>query len=275
MSTPDTAGTTLGALARDGGGRPVLVLQISDTHLYADPERALRGVVTDSTFRAVLAHARKDPHWPADAVVVTGDVVHDESRTGYERFARTLSDIGVPAYCIPGNHDDPSILAECATSAGLQVCGDAALKHWRIVLLNSFVAGEVGGELGTNELDRLRRVLANATREHVLICMHHHPLPVFSAWMDQSGLRDAPAFLEIVAQHPCVRAVIWGHVHQASDRCVDGVRYMSCPSTCSQFRPRSEEFAVDDRPPGMRWLALWPDGGLTTEIVHLTTIAGE
>ena len=102
-----------------------------------------------------------------------------------------------------------------------------------------------------------------------LICMHHPPVPMGSAWLDNPGLRNAEPFLQLVRRHSQVRAVLWGHVHQASDRYVDRVRFMSTPSTCAQFLPDSDEFRVDARPPGMRWLTLNPDGGLTTEVVRV------
>ena len=41
---------------------------------------------------------------------------------------------------------------------------------------------------------------------------------------------------------------------------------MSTPSTCAQFLPRSEFFALDDRPPGLRWLELHADGHIETEV---------
>jgi Icc protein len=96
--------------------------------------------------------------------------------------------------------------------------------------------------------------------------MHHHPLPMGSAWLDGVALRDAAAFLEVIDAHPQVRGVLWGHVHQASDRQRGAVRFLSTPSTCSQFLPDSEFFALDGRPPGLRWLMLHPDGGIDTEL---------
>jgi Icc protein len=65
--------------------------------------------------------------------------------------------------------------------------------------------------------------------------------------------------------------MLWGHVHQASDHLRNGIRLMSTPSTCSQFRPNSDDFAVDERPPGYRWLELYPDGTIETEIRWLDT----
>ena len=102
--------------------------------------------------------------------------------------------------------------------------------------------------------------------EHVLICMHHQPIPMGSVWLDRIGLQDAKSFLDIIDRHNQVRGVVWGHVHQASDRDRNGVRFLSTPSTCSQFLPDSEFFTLDSRPPGLRWLALEPNGQITTEV---------
>ena len=63
-----------------------------------------------------------------------------------------------------------------------------------------------------------------------------------------------------------VRAVICGHVHQASELRRGRVQFWSTPSTCAQFLPKSEFFALDERPPGLRWLELHPDGRVTTRV---------
>jgi Icc protein len=81
-----------------------------------------------------------------------------------------------------------------------------------------------------------------------------------SARLDGVGLRDAAQFLKVIDAHRNVRGIVWGHVHQASDRTRGGVRYLSTPSTCSQFLPSSDFFALDNRPAGLRWLDLHPDG---------------
>lgn len=254
---------------QDAGGRPVVLLQITDTHLFASADTRHRGINTQASLDAVLALACANSRWPPDAVIVTGDIVHDESRAGYERFGKTLESLGPPAFCVPGNHDDPAVLEQCLAAPRVQVCGDTRLGAWRLILLNSFGNGEVAGALGTAELARMERVLEKHPGEHTLICMHHPPVAMGSAWLDNPGLRDAAECMELVRRHPQVRAVLWGHVHQEFDQYADGVRFMSTPSTCAQFRPENDEFAEDNRPPGMRWLELNPDGGLTTEVLRV------
>jgi Icc protein len=56
-------------------------------------------------------------------------------------------------------------------------------------------------------------------------------------------------------------------VHQASDLSRNGVRFLTTPSTCFQFLPAADNFAVDTRPPGYRWLDLMADGTVATEVV--------
>ncbi len=42
---------------------------------------------------------------------------------------------------------------------------------------------------------------------------------------------------------------------------------MSTPSTCAQFLPNSDDFALDSRPPGYRWLELSSDGSISTRVL--------
>jgi len=245
---------------------PLLLLQLSDTHLHAATDSRMRGVTTHDTFLSVLAHAQADPRWPADAVLVTGDIVQDESRAGYQRFRETMAPLNVPVLCIPGNHDDPKLMSEILNTAPFKVGGDLRFGPWSLVLLNTFLTGEDAGGLGETRLRGLAAALDAHVNQHVLVCMHHQPMNMGSAWLDGVGLRDAAAFLDVIDAHDNVRAVVWGHVHQASDRQRGAVRFLSTPSTCSQFLPGSDFFAIDSRPPGLRWLKLLPSGEIETSI---------
>jgi Icc protein len=246
--------------------RPLTILQISDTHLHATADSRMRGVTTYATFLAVLEQAKRDPRWPVDAILATGDIVQDESRAGYERFRAALEPLGVPVYSIPGNHDDPNLMGEILMGGSFQLGGELRHGAWSVVLLSTFLAGEDAGGLGPARLQGLRRALAAHSGQHVLVAMHHHPLPMGSAWLDGVALRDATAFWGIIDAHAEVRGVVCGHVHQASDRVRNNVRFMSTPSTCAQFLPGSEFFALDDRAPGMRWIQLHDDGRIETEV---------
>jgi Icc protein len=253
-------------------GKSLKILQITDTHLHAAADSRMRGVTTYATLLAVLEHAQRDPRWPVDAILATGDIVQDESRAGYERFRAVLEPLGVPVYTIPGNHDDPKLMSEVLTSGSFHLGGELRHGPWSIVLLSTFLAGEDAGGLGPARLQGLRQALAAHAGQQVLVAMHHHPLPMGSTWLDGVALRDAPAFWSVIDAHPNVRAVVCGHVHQSADRMRNNVRFLSTPSTCAQFLPGSDFFALDDRPPGMRWLELHDDGRIETEV---SWVAGE
>jgi len=228
----------------------------------------MRGVNTYDTFRAVITHAMNEPGSP-DAIIATGDLVQDETRTGYERFRGTLEEYEIPVYCIPGNHDSPTTMVEVLNDPPFQVGGCVRLGNWSIILLNSFSRGDDGGRLSISELSRLRETLTENESSHTLICIHHHPVAMGSRWLDGVALRNADDFFDIVEQYAQVRAILWGHVHQASDRRRKGVRLMSTPSTCSQFLPNSDDFALDGQSPGYRWLELRGNGTMDTEVVWL------
>ena len=245
---------------------PLKLLQISDTHLHATTDSRMRGVNTYETFVTVLEAAQSDERWPVDAILVSGDVVQDESRAGYELFRSEMEPLGVPVLCIPGNHDDPKLMDELLSGGPFQFCGTTRIGGWSLILLNSFLTGEDAGGLGDRRLQALDAALKEHRGQHVLVCLHHQPMNMGSAWLDGVGLRDARRFLEIIDAADNVRGVLWGHVHQASDRVRGAVRFLSAPSTCSQFLPGSDFFAIDSRPPGMRWLELNGDGSIVTEV---------
>ena len=252
--------------AEETSATAAVLLQVTDPHLHANAASKMRGVNTYDTFRAVLRQARHDRRWPPDAIIATGDLVQDESREGYERFKSCLDEFGVPVFCIPGNHDDPLLMAEVLNEPPFQVGGTTTFGAWRLIFLSTYIKGEDAGKIGDEALAQLDRELAEHASSPTLICMHHQPVPMGSAWLDGVGLLDAAKFLEIADRHAQIRGIVWGHVHQASDRLRDNVRLLSTPSTCAQFLPGHDFFALDNRPPGCRWITLLTDGRIETAL---------
>ncbi len=228
----------------------------------------MRGVVTFDTFQAVIEQAMADGRTP-DAIVATGDLVQDETQAGYELFKSVLAPLGIPILCIPGNHDDPDIMARVLNTTPFQLNGSYQVNDWSLIMLSSFARGEVGGYISAAELQRLNATLHEHRALHTLICLHHQPVPMGSRWLDNVALHNPQDLLNIVDAAPQVRALLWGHVHQESDQQRNGIRFMSTPSTCSQFRPHCDDFALDNHPPGFRWLELLADGTINSEVKWL------
>lgn len=247
------------------------VLQLSDPHLFADPEGRLLGLKTLETLNQVLAQAKKELP-PMDLALVTGDLVHDSSPEGYALLQERLTTLGIPTYCIPGNHDDPALLKTSLDGNPVSTASHVQQDNWLIVLLNSKKPGEEKGLLDAGELDKLTSILGDNPDKHTLICLHHNPVPVGSKWLDTMQLENADDFFHIVDRHPQVRGIAWGHVHQAFESERNGVRLIATPSTCFQFTPQTTEFALDEKPPACRWLALLPNGEIKTDVLYLDSM---
>jgi len=248
--------------------RAVRLLHLTDPHLHANRDATMRGLNTFESFKAVVDHAAADEAH-IDAVLGTGDLVQDETRHGYERFCSVMRELNAPVHCIPGNHDAPAIMAEVLNEPPFQCCGTASYENWCLIMLNSAVRWNDYGEFDSKELQFLQQSLAANVDKYILIGMHHHPIETGSRWIDGLNLRNSDEFFALIENHSNVRCVVWGHVHQESDRIRNGVRMLSSPSTGAQFRPNSDVFRLDNRPPGYRWINLLPDGNIDTEVVWL------
>lgn len=245
------------------------LVQFTDTHLLADPQGVMRGVRTLPSLQACIADAGRR-YLPADAILVTGDLVQDEPG-GYGFLELALAPMRTPVFLIPGNHDLPDELNRRFAHPPFQVGGSLALGNWVIVLLDTWFAASANGEgkLGPERLEALDRELTRHAARHVLVCLHHPPLDLGGAGLDALGLVDGAECMSVLARHPNVRGVSFGHAHQAFDLYRDGVRYMCTPATCMQFKPRSAEITIDDRPPGYRVIDLDEDGSLYSEVAWL------
>jgi len=246
------------------------VLQLTDTHLYSGDDSRLLGVNTLESFHSVI-DAFLETGWKPDLILATGDLVHDASPHGYHRLAGLLDRFEVPVYCLPGNHDLPQTMRDHLQSDRVSCPQVVDHKGWRLILLNSVIEGEVGGHLEAQELDLLVQALSDNAHP-TLISLHHQPVPVGSAWIDDMGLDNAHELQQVIAGHPQVRGLLWGHVHQQFDDYLNGVRLMATPSTCVQFAPESDEFGVDQQQPGFRLLALMPDGQILSEVMRTEQI---
>jgi Icc protein len=248
----------------------VRLVHLTDTHLFADPDGALKGVNTRQTLARVLERVRADGGAPG-AFLLTGDLSQDETAASYRILSDLLAPFGLPAFALAGNHDDPAAMAAAFGPAGGRIRMDRshALGAWRLVLADTRVPGAVGGALADGEVAALDKALAGHPETPTLLALHHPPLATGSAWMDAIGLANPEAVHALVARHPQVRCVVWGHVHQEQDETRHGVRWLSSPATSIQFLPRADAFTLDPAPPGYRWLDLAPDGTLATGVRRL------
>ncbi|HEB77890.1 MAG TPA: 3',5'-cyclic-AMP phosphodiesterase [Methylothermaceae bacterium] len=247
---------------------PVKLLQLSDCHFLEQPGDTLMGVDTEQSFHSVLASLRQNPNWPADLILLTGDLVQNPTRNAYQRLFRHLRNIDIPWVCLPGNHDDLSLIREILCREKAHCSKRILAGRWQILCLNSKLPDSHAGHLAAEELDFLAQSLAQNPIP-TLVALHHPPLPVGSTWMDTMQLDNSEQLFSVLNHYPHVRGIIFGHIHQVFEVSHNGIPLWSVPSTCFQFKPKSSDFALDELPPGWRWLKLQPDGRIDTWVERL------
>ena len=245
-------------------GSQLTLLQLTDTHLYADADDRLAGVDTRASFEAVLTQALQ--HQVPDLLLLTGDLAQAPSVATYALVEAIVSKrYQGPVIYLPGNHDDPRFAPELFAERTFAT--DAA-NGWRVIGLNSRIPDAEGGRIDDAELDWLQRQLDSAPEANLLISVHHPPLEL-GFCLDHGRIENGPQLLALLAEDHRVRGLVHGHVHQAAASRIGELLLLATPSTSVQFKPLSEKFALDSNPPGCRWLHLKSDGGIETRIERL------
>lgn len=242
----------------------LLVIQITDPHLRKEKDGKLLGMNTRSSLDAVL-HLIKQNHSTPNIVLATGDLAQDGSVEAYRCFEEKVKVFDCPVYWFSGNHDSREAMQRVANGTGAleKVVRSGA---WQFIFLDSLVEGKVYGHLSDAELTLLDDALTERPDLHSLISFHHHPIDIDCTWLDAIGLKNREQLLSVVDKHANVRGLVWGHIHQEIDMTRNDVRLLATPSTCVQFLPKSEEFAIDSLAPGYRWLKLGSDGSINTGV---------
>ncbi|WP_447893631.1 metallophosphoesterase [Vreelandella sp. GE22] len=228
------------------------LIQITDAHLHADKNaRSRTGIPWRQFERVVEQVIRERP----DIVLFSGDISQDETLASYTHACQVLEQLPCPWFWIPGNHDQPALMAECHP-----LLDEVELDDWRLLLLDTHVEGQPHGELGAEQLSAFVERLEQSDTP-TIIGLHHPPVDVGAAWMDAIGLKDRDAFWQALSAYPQVKIVLFGHAHQAfAQQPTLGETRMGvygCPAMADQFMPGALEFAVDQASrPGYRVLEL-------------------
>ena len=248
----------------------IRIVQLSDCHLFKNPDGKLLGLNTEHSLNEVMDLIEAEQP-SMELILATGDLSQDGTSESYARFHQHMSRFCCPVYWLPGNHDLTDIMANHQIAERMSPC---VIDHggWHIIMLDSTIRGKVPGNFAASELQFLDKALKASAGKHVLIALHHQPVPVGSAWLDQQIVGNAAEFFKVVDQYSHIKAIMWGHVHQVFETDRKGVKLMSVPSTCVQFKPGSKDFAVDSESPGYRWLDLCQDGSVVTGVSRVTGV---
>ncbi len=250
------------------------LLQLTDLHILPAPEITLLGINTEYYFNRVLKHAfTQSIHY--DALLISGDLAQSPCKATYQRILHKIEEYHLPTFCLPGNHDDYTLMQDVLETSLVSCKKHVILDPWQLVVLNSQILKSEGGYLEQTELAFLEKCLEENRSLFTLIAMHHNCLPCGSAWLDTMQVKNSDEFLALVARYPNVKVITTGHIHQEMNKKFGEVAVFGTPSTCFQFTQNSTDFAMDTAPPGYRIIQLHDNGEVTSEVHRIDTVLSE
>ena len=187
-----------------------VLLQISDPHFGTEQPSIVEAVVT-------LARQQRP-----DLLVLSGDITQ-RARPAQFKAARAFADrLGLPMLAVPGNHDIPlfDLWARLRHPyAGyIAVFGDDlepvhVSPELMVVCVNTTRAwrhkhGEVSGQ----QIDRVARLLTDATDAQLRVVVVHQPIAVTRAEDEQNRLRGHAAALQRWSAAGA-DLIMGGHIH--------------------------------------------------------------
>lgn len=224
------------------------VAQLSDLHLRPGP--LYSGVDPWANWRLARARvAALDP--PADLLLLSGDLADDAQPATYARLAASLS--GLDHAVMPGNHDDRAALRAAFPDQGWAdgnlLCQRVDRGEVTLLLLDTLVPGEEGGEVGTAHLDWLDAHCPGGRRGFV--ALHHPPFATGIPGMDRIACRGGEVLAAWLAGRPQVEAIWCGHVHRMVATLFAGKMALTAPSTVHQIALADGPLAWTAEPPGL------------------------
>ena len=259
---------------------PQSLIQLTDLHLFANPEQGFKGQKPWQNLLDLLAQIEQQGL--PDLFLLTGDLSQDESYESYLMLYQLMERIGVSWYWIPGNHDQVDLMSKLKP-----VIPSVTLGAWQWLLLDSN-SGEPYGKLSSSQRMQLQAALEQPEAEHIGVAIHHQPLLVGPArqgkflveldtlddiaGIDSIPLQDEGWLWKTLVDCSAVKAVICGHVHQSHEIKRDGLTLYTTPATSIQFTADINAFELDMLAPGYRRFGLYNDGRVESRVERLASI---
>jgi len=217
----------------------MIIAQISDTHIALDVPDADRRL---SDLALTVADINQLDPLP-DAIVHTGDIVHNGRQDEYARARSILAEARAPVYVLTGNRDNRANLRE-AFSGGGYLSRDSDFVQYaidsypvRLIALDTQSPGNKG-EFCAERLSHLAGLVEAETAKPIAVFTHHPPFLVtegpdpfhFESRQAMSLLRSA------LQRSDRVVAIFSGHVHRAASGDVAGIPASVMPAIATTMR---------------------------------------
>lgn len=232
----------------------------------SDPHFQNTGTIAGLDPRARLSQAMKHAnanYSDAEFILLTGDLVGDDSSSDYAALARFLDWSKLPVHSMMGNDDVRShFRAHLPVLPGTMpdfIQYRIEMPDGSILLcLDTHKVGSHAGHLCETRLAWLKQEL-EATDQPIYIAMHHPPFALGLPAQDQIALDDGTAFMDLITQYPHVKHLFAGHVHRPTSGTRRGI-------------PFSTIGAISFQAPGPRPEWDWDSFKAATEASHYAVV---
>ena len=203
------------------------LIQISYCHI--DDQVESMGVDTHANLASVVKAVTKHN---CDTLLITGDLAHNGTLNSYQVLQRMLMPIKSRIVVLSGNHDQIENLNQVFSE---QLISKFSLGNWEIITIDSTQISDNSGYVNKKALDQLAQDLQNSVAKYNIVALHHPIVSMQSDWDDSLSLENADELFNVMNKYPKIKAVLWGHAHQASEFDNNDVALISCPSTALQY----------------------------------------
>lgn len=218
----------------------MLIAQISDTHICPAGQMTCGVAPMQDHLQRLVDHLNAQDPRP-DVVLLSGDVTQNGTLAEARTAADILSALAIPVFIVPGNHDDPEVLAQVfPPESGTSL--DAGFADYtvegfavRIIALNTARPGHPGGRLTPAQLDWLSARLNEMPEKPTVIVGHHPPLDLGVPETNEDGFIGSTALGALIADHPNVERYVCGHIHLHTNTRWNGTMVTTAPSLGMQL----------------------------------------
>ena len=246
------------------------IIQITDLHLNANKSHVVHDINPYNSAQIIINEIIKK-NKNINSLILTGDLVDDESREGYENLSGLLAeaDNKCQIFLMPGNHDSIEEIDRLCKTKKFNNNKHFSINNWIIFMFNTKKNNSQNGILYEKEIDDLKNLLNTSPTKNFMIFLHHHPIIIESESMDKMIIENSEILINIIKDNENIKGVCWGHIHQEITTKINKTELFSTPSTCYQAIPKSKSFTIDhSAKPGYRVIKLLDDGKIKTHVTR-------
>lgn len=238
------------------------ILHVTDTHIRpetsvirsVDNMAALEEMIEWVGDSALFADGGEEK-FLCDLAVHTGDLITRPADShAYGVYARIISQLKMPIFHIPGNHDDAQMMAHIVPGSAEEYPWVVNRPGIRLIGLDSSQ-----GALDCRQIDRLSRILE--TDGNSILFIHHQVGSIGDSWLNDFQLENSDELEHVLSQaRSGIAGIVHGHVHHHTEYRLSGVPVYSGMAMAAQFDPYGGFQSTTEEPPGCSILTVYSSG---------------